>query len=60
MLNHLGKGDSYFSNDHLCIAPGRDNEFKKTKGIGGLIGRPDAFVKVPGVIHLSVTPWITP
>ena len=42
----------YFSNDHLCIAPGRDNEFKKTKGTGGLVGPPDALVKVPGIAHL--------
>jgi len=50
----------YFYNDHLCIAPGRDNEFKKTKGIGGLIGRPDAFVKVPGITHFLDNPLMRP
>jgi len=37
-LNHLKKGTGYFSNDHLCIALGRDTEFKKSKGTGGLDG----------------------
>jgi hypothetical protein len=32
---------------------GRDTEFNKTKGTGGLDGRPDALVKVPGITHFS-------
>jgi len=43
----------YFSNDQSCIALGRDTEFNETKGTGALIGRPDAFVKVPDVTHIS-------
>ena len=46
----------YFSSDHLWIVLGRDSEFKKTKGTGGLVGRPDAFVKVPGITHFSDNP----
>ena len=29
---------------------------KKTKGTGGLVGRPDALVKVPGINHFSDNP----
>jgi len=39
-------------NDQLCIALIRDTEFKETKGTGGLVGRPDALVKLPGFTHL--------
>ena len=46
----------YFSSDHLCIVLDRDTEFKNTKGTGGLIGRPDAFVNVPGISHRSDYP----
>ncbi len=49
----MEKGTGCFSSDHLCIVLGRDTEFKKTKGTGGLIGRADAFVKVPGITHCS-------
>ena len=31
-------------------------ETKKSKGTGGLVGRPDALVKVPGITHLSDYP----
>ncbi len=34
----------------------RDTEFKETKGTGGLIGRADACVKVPGIIHFLDNP----
>ena len=52
----MEKGTGYFSNDHLCIALGCDTEFNKTKGTGGLVSRPDALVKVPGITHLSDNP----
>ncbi len=55
----MGKGTGYFSNDHLCIALGRDTEFKKTKGTGGLVSRTDALVKVPGITHFSDNPSST-
>jgi hypothetical protein len=51
--SRLGYRTGYFSNDHLCIALGRDTEFKKTKGTGDLVGRSDAFVKVPGITRFS-------
>ena len=52
----LEKRTKYFSNDHLCIALGRDTEFKETKSTGGLVGQPDALIKVPGITHFSDNP----
>jgi len=51
-----GKGGGILSNDHLCIVLGRNTEFKETKGTSGLVGRLDAFVKVPGITPLSDDP----
>ncbi len=59
ILGKIGKGTGYFSNDHLCIALGRDTEFKKTKGTGGLVCRLDALVKVPDITHFSDNPSYT-
>jgi len=38
----MEKGTGYFSNDHLCIALGRDTEFKEAKSTGGQVSPPDA------------------
>ena len=57
-LNRLEKRTGYFSNDHsypwIAILSS-----KTTKSTGGLIGRVDAFVNVPGITHLSDNPLAT-
>jgi hypothetical protein len=56
----IGRGSSlhflHFANPKTIEAPARTLQrilIQKSKGIGGLIGRSDAFVKVPGITQLS-------